>query len=968
MFREAAHADMNSLSRFACAALAGLLALAASASLAMRGVGTESAWRWVLPALAAAALCAGVLRTRRAPLRPGTFLSRFAVIVAALLALRAFLPHGPALDWRFDDADGRRASQQVCTAWNAAGGAIELHANPPGGGSWSDRLYAHLPQPWLESGLRIRLRVTQPDWVVLDERGAPRASDGCTLVLRARRGEEWRRLEALPLAPATAEAQRTWLVLDADLDAADDAIAVEVHPGGPDSDNAFDRVWVEPRSVERTFAARGRAPWLALCDALTAGTLAALLAAAGGRVRRRRHEVAPAASIPTSRAWANHACDLAVVAFALWSVCCHAVVVAGGSLRTLLIVFAVAAALLLAGWVWWRRCIRSESRAKCQDLAGEGDEPVNEPRLWGLALLAALAAAISFAGSGLSLWLLLVGALGAGLVVALRDAPRPAPLATDTHDGRREGALLAVAALCAAIALCAHRSDLDDSYYIGAAAATADAPDAALLRDDVLHGVAGLPLHMPAARAQTLEMLNAAVALLTGIAPIRAFHWVTAAVAAFLLPLALARLSRLLSPRNWLWIVIATLGVLACAGDTHRSFGNFGLVRIWQGKSIYLTTVLPLIYAYAIRFGLAPTWGRAALLAAAQIAAVGCTTSALTHAPLAALAGALCAVRFDRRGVLTVLGTVLTSLYVLAVGFWLRPQLLGIAAEVPPLSSIGVAFKSALDTVLGFGPMRFVALLAIAGSWCVARGPARRWAVLVPLVALLGPLNPLLDAGVARYLTGPAFWRVMWSVPVPLLVALLLTSPLVLLRDRRLARVATAAAIAALAVLAPQVRALSMANGVRWAAPGLKVPPLECAWAARVVAAAPRGAVLAPEEISAWVPTLGDRSYPLMVRPPYLRQLRAEQGDAEADRRLWLTALVGAGEVSLAGIAPPAGGESWPAQIRAELRAALNEYALAAVCVSARAAHREALEAELDAAGFARVAADRHYALWRRSP
>ena len=46
--------------------------------------------------------------------------------------------------------------------------------------------------------------------------------------------------------------------------------------------------------------------------------------------------------------------------------------------------------------------------------------------------------------------------------------------------------------------------------------------------------------------------------------------------------------------------------VLVAAGETHRWYGNFSFVRMWQGKAIFLSVFMPLVYAYALRFAVRP--------------------------------------------------------------------------------------------------------------------------------------------------------------------------------------------------------------------------------------------------------------------------------------------------------------------------------------------------------------------------
>ncbi len=154
------------------------------------------------------------------------------------------------------------------------------------------------------------------------------------------------------------------------------------------------------------------------------------------------------------------------------------------------------------------------------------------------------------------------------------------------------------------------------------------------------------------------------------------------------------------------------------------------------------------------------------------------------------------------------------------------------------------------------------------------RGLARRWAVLAPLAVLSGPLNPWL----CRYFAsavfgGTTFWRLFWLLPLIPAFALVLTAAEGGRRPApRLARGASILALLALLVVADEW-ILSPQNGVDWAPFSARIPPLEGAAAAALVAAVPpRSVVLAPHLVAPWVALHPDRPYLWSVAPRYLRR------------------------------------------------------------------------------------------------
>jgi hypothetical protein len=622
--------------------------------------------------------------------------------------------------------------------------------------------------------------------------------------------------------------------------------------------------------------------------------------------------------------------DAACLGFAAWTLACQAVVAFGGSLRELLAVVAGLAALaVVAALRRRRRGVRAAAGAPASRAgpappalpppsaeAGTHASPARrlaEPRArrWLRAALALAGAALlgAWRGDPVALWWVAVGVLGAAAALfAVAPAPRADPPAGGPA---REAALWALALACVALTLAAHRDDRDDAFYANVAAAMADAPGDPLLRDDTLHGVPGLPIHHPAYRLHGFETLAGAVAWATGIPALAVFHFGFAALGALLVPLAQARLFRLLVPRIWIGAVAALLLVLVAAGDAHRWYGNFAFVRMWQGKAFLLCIFLPLVQAYAIDFGLSPS-GRSWLrLFAAQVAALGASASALWAAPIAAGIGLACAVALDRRGLRLLAVGVLASLHVGAAGLALRHELAAdaaarsarrtaeAAAQAESLAqqahAPGVQLAQSLYLVMGNGRLRTTAVAACVLAWAVlAPGLAQRFAILAPLAAAL-LLAPFASRFVAESITGPSTWRALWVAPVPALLALVVAAPLRLGgRLRGLGRAACAALAAGFAFGVPAQGSLAPGNGVRLGWPALKVPPVDYALAERLTRSVPPGSrVVAPLRVSAWVPVFPRRAVPLVVQDAYLRRFRPQLGEEDIVLRFVASMVAG---------------------------------------------------------------------------
>ena len=655
-------------------------------------------------------------------------------------------------------------------------------------------------------------------------------------------------------------------------------------------------------------------------------------------------------------------CDAACLAFALWTLCCHAVVTLRGTLLHLLPLYALAIGLTVAVRVVGRRRLRPEAPP-------DADLPARPARraraLWIVQGAALAAGAVAVAGGldemPIAYWWVTVLLLGAAAAVFVLAEP---PFAEGARTGRSlEPALWTVAIACVVVTLVCHRPDIDDAFYVNVAVSVADAPDQPLLHSDTLLGTLNLPIHQPAYLLHSYELWNGALSYVTGIPAIYCFHWISASIAALLVPLASARLFRILTPRIWPWTLGAFVFVLLAVGETHRWYGNFAFVRMWQGKGVYLFVFMPLVYAYAMRFALRPTPRRWLWLAAAQVAAVGCSSSALWAAPAGALVAMSCVLRPSRRGLGILFAGALTSTYTLGAGWLLKGELQALVAPMLEAQEPGAALARALSETLGSAHLRTFGLAAILVGWaCCPRGIAQRFAIVAPLAVALVILNPYWDEWVRANLMGPSYWRGMWSLPVPILMALVLVAPLHWDRgpgSRAAGRIACLALLAAFAFVIPRFGALSEENGgmsrtgLRLDWPGLKVPDGAYRWAALLNGSVIAGAqVVAPPDVSVWVPTFHHHAIPVVVRPEYQYRHREQLG-AKNVRDRWIMTLY-AGGVARVDDAPDV------------FREGLDHFAVQGVCLR-NGKHAAEARSILQTAGFRRTVHALDREIWVRS-
>ncbi len=677
---------------------------------------------------------------------------------------------------------------------------------------------------------------------------------------------------------------------------------------------------------------------------------------------------------------ASCVCDAAVLAFAGWTVLAHSAVWLGVGLAALQ--WAAGGAAVLAGasaWVWRARLAAT---AIVDPLPAPQAESI--PQWQRIAVLALAGGCGASYWSGIpatALWLvasalaavltcreLLVTAPATSVTPATPRSPATPPDGSRARsaEGRRGFLILAALSLsCVCLALAASRPDQDDAFYLNLAVAAADHPDAPLLAQDTLHGIPGIPLALPVYKVHSLELLEAAASRVLGLPVLDIAHVLVPALAALLLPFGCGRLLRLLVPDRWILCVGVTIAYFVFAGGPMSGWANFGIVRLHQGKGMLLTLALPLIAAYAIEYARGPSIARWVRLAAAQVAGVGLSATALWLAPLVAgiaLAGGAYRETGKRRGLsLRVLASGLgASGYVVVLALGLRAATeTAFRDAVAPSPELALASaelaEQAIRVVVGDGPMGALVWLSALGAWSLASTTAARRFCAFIAVGWLVLWNPYWGAWIAAHVTSaPTYWRALWLLPIPILSAVVLTGPLAFAPRRRALATALAAVLCAgVFLLAPTAWTLSRANHVTLGWPGWKVPGRALDAAIVLTAdAGPEERVLAPRHVAAWIPALHDAPSPLVVRPAYLPLLSGVLDEAELQARVALFRLVS--------------GERRAAHADVLLERALDDSRLTGVCLTRTAARWTDLTQSLVRAGFQKVHENAEYQVWRR--
>jgi len=325
-----------------------------------------------------------------------------------------------------------------------------------------------------------------------------------------------------------------------------------------------------------------------------------------------------------------------IVAFGMWTALAQGTTIAGGTPAQLIPGAAVLLVVLVGTTLYRLRKRASPSPAPPGSTPGLfGPENQPSPRrkyaglyIVGLAILALIAIFLTPEILAAAVVMIAAGVLAVEVRQPAIDIP---PVSSPGW----ERGLVVFAFLIAVLAISVHRPDSDDGLYVNMATTAADFPDEPLLSFDGSLPESSVPLPEPAYRSHTLEILAGLLARVSGLPAIAILQIGIAFWAALLAVFAQAELQKVLAPKHWLLATIFTILLLLALGETHRSYGNFAVVRIHQGKGILLTAILPLLITYAIHFMRSPSASNWVLLLLAMIAATGISSAGLVIAPMA---------------------------------------------------------------------------------------------------------------------------------------------------------------------------------------------------------------------------------------------------------------------------------------------------------------------------------------------
>lgn len=448
---------------------------------------------------------------------------------------------------------------------------------------------------------------------------------------------------------------------------------------------------------------------------------------------------------------------------------------------------------------------------------------------------------------------------------------------------------------CALIAAFVHRPDSDDGFFLNLAVTALDSPDLPLLLFDGTLDIPNIPL-MPVYRIHSFELFLAFLASLSNVEPIFVAHIILPPVMGVLVAITNTQLLRILLPYKWHIGCAFLLLFWLTMADTHEGFSNYGLVRIFQGKAILITAIIPLLITNTIRTYNASSLHNAGVLSATIVSAVGLSSSGLFLGPLIVAFVSLSLWISSFKGLVRASVPLLCCLVLLPIALvtWSSMQILEPILNSNIIYGKYLTLDYALQKVFGSGAFYVVQLFVLISCWFFIKDAAlKRFVLSFTLIFFIAVFNPYIYEFWARYITSPpVFFRLFFLYPLPVLLSCLIVSTLYD-ADKfsgRLSKCFILFLVVIVFVFVPKFTTLSTANRVSIDAPyKLKVPPTTYAMAKLAnELVEPRETILAPRGIAMWVPTFRHHSKLVAMKENYLKSMLPWIGEREFEKRIKL--------------------------------------------------------------------------------
>jgi hypothetical protein len=439
--------------------------------------------------------------------------------------------------------------------------------------------------------------------------------------------------------------------------------------------------------------------------------------------------------------------------------------------------------------------------------------------------------------------------------------------------------LVVLGLLASVLSIISHRPDADDYYYVPNAVYHLEHSTEPM--DFQIHFLESGEKPIISYITQTalpFEYSQAVVAYVFRLNFLSVYYILSPALFGFLIPLAIYLLFSYFSTDTQYAAIatLLTLGAMLLMGETHRTFGNFLLTRIYHGKTVCLAIGIPLFVAATCRYFARPSLESWTVPFVVIIAMLGATTSSIILLPPLSV---VLAIDF-----LIISSGKKATLKHIIFYFGAFVYSFGYVAFLWRASVSGLGMTSAANYDWPGWPSTFwghlaffyhdgqpvtiiiviiSTLLALVLSSAKVRIFLAVWIICISCLFL----NPIVAPLLIQYVTTPnIYWRMMYLYPFPLVLGITIIAGLERMQGkyRWPVTIGLAALLTVLHIPASSPSVFKYRVTFGW--PHEKLPPEALSIARKVVEVAPPGAMLAPEHVCGIIPMLSADHPQLRIR------------------------------------------------------------------------------------------------------
>lgn len=332
--------------------------------------------------------------------------------------------------------------------------------------------------------------------------------------------------------------------------------------------------------------------------------------------------------------------------------------------------------------------------------------------------------------------------------------------------------------------LCSNRSDFDDAEYIQFAIQTIRNPERGLYTFDASLGEILNQFRFAPYRITSYETFIGLITQLSEINVLDVYYLILPGTSAVLSILVAFVFLRWFLPLKWSLIAIFVFLLISFSwGETHVAFGNRMYVRLFQGKGLLVAITTPLTILMALIWMRRPrliTWLGLLLL---QVVAIGVSSSGLVITLFSTFLGIVTGFFSDpsnKNFRVAIVGSI-TLAYPISLGFWVKylssatGKVEQIGTYLPINASFGTYWREALALTI----LIIACFITVKEIGNIFRNKTSSnqlieqrsffWLVFFSFLIIMNPF--LIDIW-ASITSKNMNWRLAWSIPVPLLLAL----------------------------------------------------------------------------------------------------------------------------------------------------------------------------------------------------